>query len=164
MRPSKSWKRPLPHAFLFEGQVAGQMNVARQRYVLDDGVARPFAYNSQTGCGARCLGHLDANFRRNFPSPFFYFVDPEASQVLYIGATAQSAGGDEGWAQASNMVIFSFGREMDKHALSGTNAVSVFGFLGRALGHDSIRAFIKARLAAPFVRAGLKNAVAPARP
>jgi hypothetical protein len=153
-----------PHAFLFEGPVAGQMNVARQRYVLDDGVARPFAYNSQTGCGASCLGHLDADFRRNFPSPFFYFVDPEASQVLYIGATCQSAGGDEGWAQASNMVIFSFGRERDKHALSGTNAVSVFGFLGRALGHDSIRAFIKARFAAPFVRAGLQNAAAPARP
>jgi hypothetical protein len=153
-----------PYAFLFEGPVAGQMNVARQRYVLENGVERPFAYNSQTGCGASCLGHLDANFTRNFPSPFFYLVDPEASQVLYIGATGQSAGGDEGWAQASNMVIFSFGREKDKHALSGTSAVSVFGFLGRARGHDSISAFIKARLAAPFSRADVQDGAAPVRP
>jgi hypothetical protein len=130
------------------------MDVARQRYVLDDGVERPFAYNAQTGCGSSCLGHLDAAFTRNFPSPFFYFLDPDAAQVLYVGVTNQSAGGDEGWAQANNMVIFSFGRENDKHALAGTSARSVFGFLDRARGHGGISAFIKARLAAPFTIAG----------
>jgi hypothetical protein len=140
------------HAFLFEGPIAGQMNVERQRYVLQDGVHRPIPHSAET-CGGRCLGHLPAEFVRNFPSPFFYFVDPEAEQVLYIGVAGQSEGGDEGWAQPRNMIIFSFGRENDRHALSGTGAVSVFGFLDKSLGHQAVSDFINARLEHPFVPA-----------
>lgn len=143
-----------PYAFLFEGPVAGRMSVERQRYVLEDGVERPFTHDVVTGCAAtNCLGHIDAVFGGNFPSPFFYLLDPQADQVLYIGAAGQSDGGDEGWAQARNMVIFSFGRENDRHALTGTSATSVFGFLDRDLGHDGIRTYIRDRLAAPFATA-----------
>jgi type 1 glutamine amidotransferase len=140
------------HAFLFEGPIAGQMNILMQRYVLQDGVHRMVPHSPET-CGGRCLGHLDPAFGRNFPSPFFYFVDPEAEQIIYFGVTGQSEGGDEGWAQPRNMVIFSFGRENDRHALSGTGAVSVFGFLDKSLGHQAVRDFIHARLESPFVAA-----------
>jgi hypothetical protein len=138
-----------PYAFLFEGPVAGEMNVEQQRYVLEDGIPRPLPYGDQLRSR---LGHLD--FERNFPSPFFYFTDPEAEQVLYVGATGQSEGGDEGWAQPRNMVIFSFGRENDIRVLRGTEAVSVFGFLDKAMGHEAIDSFINARLADPFAPAG----------
>jgi type 1 glutamine amidotransferase len=137
------------YAFLFEGPIAGQMNIEEQRYVLEDGVPRTIAYGDLLRSR---LGHLD--FERNFPSPFFYFTDPVAEQVLYIGAAGQSDGGDEGWAQPANMVIFSFGRENDIRALSGTEAVSVFGFLDKDLGHESISSFINARLDNPFASAG----------
>jgi hypothetical protein len=142
------------HAFLFEGPIAGQMNILLQRYVLQDGVHRMIPHSPET-CGGRCLGHLDPAFGRNFPSPFFYFADPEAEQILYFGVTGQSEGGDEGWAQPRNMVIFSFGRENDRHALSGTGAVSVFGFLDKSLGHQAISDFISARLENPFLPASV---------
>jgi hypothetical protein len=48
------------------------------------------------------------------------------------------------------MVIFSYGRENDERALSGTEAVSVFGFLSKGLGHENIDTFIKSRLEDPF--------------
>jgi len=140
------------YAFLFEGPIAGLMDVQRQRYVLADGVPRPFAHSLESGCRQieHCLGHIDREFARNFPSPYFYFVDPEQDQVLFVAARDQSEGGDEGWAQASNMVIFSFGRELDVSRLTGTSAVSVFGFLDRDLGHEKIDRFIRSTLANPF--------------
>lgn len=52
------------------------------------------------------------------------------------------------------MVIFSFGREDDDHALTGSDAVSVFGFLDKEMGHEQIRASIRARLENPFEPAG----------
>ncbi len=130
------------YAFLFEGPVAGEMNVEKQYYVLEDGEQRRFE--------AGGLGYLDPEFGRNFPSPFFYFVDEDAEQVLYVGATGQSSGGDEGWVQPTNMVIFSFGREDDKHALTGSGALSVFGFLDKNMGHEQIKASIIAHLENPF--------------
>jgi hypothetical protein len=131
------------YAFLWEGPVAGEMDIEKQFYVLEDGIERNFVH----GQG---LGYLDPEFDRNFPSPFFYFLDENAEQIAYIGARGQSDGGDEGWAQPDNMVIFSFGREDDKHALTGTNAISVFGFQDKKIGHDEIRAFINGRLNDPF--------------
>lgn len=132
-----------PYAFLWEGPVAGELDIFNQYYVLQDGVQREFAFN--TG-----LGYLEPEFGRNFPSPFFYFLDEDAKQVVYIGAKGQSDGGDEGWTQPGNMIIFSFGREDDVHALTGTNAVSVFGFLNKEIGHENISAYIKEKLNDPF--------------
>lgn len=131
------------YAFLWEGPVAGQMDIEKQYYVIEDGVRREFAH----GQG---LGYLEPDFGRNFPSSFFYFLDEDANQILYVGATGQSEGGDEGWAQPDNMVIFSFGREDDVRALFGTDAISVFGFLDKDRGHDEISAFINDRLNNPF--------------
>ena len=48
------------------------------------------------------------------------------------------------------MVIFSYGRENDERALYGTDAISVFGFLDKDLGHEEINKFIKDRLDDPF--------------
>jgi hypothetical protein len=48
------------------------------------------------------------------------------------------------------MAIFSFGRDDDKHALRNTDAVAVFGFLDKSMGHTQISNFIRARLEAPF--------------
>lgn len=61
-----------------------------------------------------------------------------------------SEGGDEGWDQPDNMVVFSFGRENDERALRGTDAVAVFGFLDKEAGHKTIDQSIKARLKNPF--------------
>jgi hypothetical protein len=131
------------YAFLWEGPVAGEMNIDQQYYVLQDGEHREFAY----GQG---LGYLDPEFGRNFPSPFFYFLDEEARYIAYVGVKGQSEGGDEGWSQPNNMVIFSFGREDDDHALTGTDAISVFGFLDKEIGHSGISTFINDRLNNPF--------------
>jgi hypothetical protein len=138
-----------PHAFLFEGPIAGKMNVGQQSYVLEDGIPRPLANGEQLRSR---LGHLD--FERNVPSPFFYITDPDPEQVLYMAVAGQSEGGDEGWAQARSMVIFSFGRENDIRVLRGTEAVSGVGFLDDATGLEAIRSFIRARLANPFAAAG----------
>jgi hypothetical protein len=131
------------YSFLWEGPPAGEMKVEQQYYVIDDGKKRKIAFN--TG-----LGYLDPEFGRNFPSPYFYFMDEDADQIVYIGVKDQSEGGDEGWCQPGNMVIFSYGRENDERALYGTDAVSVFGFLDKDMGHSEINAFIKARLENPF--------------
>ncbi len=132
-----------PYAFLWEGPVAGELDIFKQYYLLEDGERREFAVN--TG-----LGYLEPEFGRNFPSPFFYFLDEDAEQIVYIGAKGQSDGGDEGWSQPGNMVIFSFGREDDEHALTGTDAVAVFGFLDKDMGHKNISEFIKNKLNNPF--------------
>ena len=137
------------YAFLWEGPIAGEMNVEQQRYILEDGTPRVIAHGDLCP-ESRCLGHIDEEFGRNFPSSFFYFTDNVAEQILYIGATGQSEGGDEGWAQPDNMIIFSFGRENDVRALSGTDAVSVFGFLDKELGHEQISSIITTRLENPF--------------
>ena len=73
--------------------------------------------------------------------------------VVYIGVKNQSEGGDEGWCQPGNMVIFSYGRENDERALYGTDAVSVFGFLDKDMGHNAISEFVRARLDNPLVPA-----------
>lgn len=132
-----------PYAFLFEGPVAGEMDMNNQYYVLEDGERREFAHDVG-------LGYLNPEFGRNFPSSFFYFVDEDAENILYVGTAGQSEGGDEGWAQPFNMVIFSFGREDDVHALTGTEAYGVFGFLEKGIGHEDISAFIKEKLDGPF--------------
>jgi|GEM_PF-3429537 len=131
------------YAFLYEGPPAGEMKVEQQHYVLKDGKKRDIKFN--TG-----LGYIEPEFGRNFPSPYFYFTDEEAENIIYMGLKGQSEGGDEGWCQPGNMVIFSFGREDDKRALHGTEAVSVFGFLSKDLGHKKIDTFIKSRLEKPF--------------
>lgn len=130
-------------AFLWEGPVGGEMDIEHQHYVLEDGMEREFEHG-------KGLGYLNPEFGNNFPSPFFYFVDEDADQILYVGATGVSEGGDEGWVQPDNMAIFSFGRDDDKHALSNTDAVAVFGFLDKEMGHEKIRDFIKDRLSVPF--------------
>ena len=131
------------YSFLFEGPLAGEMKVEQQYYFLEDGIQRNIKFN--TG-----LGYLEPEFGRNFPSPFFYFVDEEAEQIIYFGVKNQSEGGDEGWCQPGNMVIFSYGRENDERALYGTDAISVFGFLDKELAHNEISKFINDRLDDPF--------------
>lgn len=130
-------------AFLWEGPVGGKMAIEKQHYLLEDGVKRPFEHG-------KGLGYLNPEFGNNFPSPFFYFLDEDADQILYVGASGVGGGGDEGWAQPDNMAIFSFGRDDDKHALRNTDAVAVFGFLDKSMGHTQISNFIRARLEAPF--------------
>lgn len=130
-------------AFLWEGPVAGKMNIENQYYVLEDGLKREFEHG-------KGLGYLNPEFGNNFPSPFFYFVDNDADQILYVGAKGESDGGDEGWVQPNNMAIFSFGRDDDKHALRNIDAVAVFGFLDKEMGHEEISNFINARLKDPF--------------
>nr|MBI1231776.1 hypothetical protein [Cytophagales bacterium] len=132
-----------PFAFLWEGPVGGKMDIENQHYVLEDGIEREFEHG-------KGLGYLNPEFGNNFPSPFFYFVDKNADQILYVGATGVSEGGDEGWVQPNNMAIFSFGRDDDKHALRNTEAVAVFGFLPKKMGHKEISKFINGRLADPF--------------
>ena len=130
-------------AFLWEGPVGGKMDIENQYYVLEDGIEREFEHG-------KGLGYLNPEFGNNFPSSFFYFVDKDADQILYVGAKGVSEGGDEGWVQPNNMAIFSFGRDDDKHALRNTDAVAVFGFLDKRMGHEEIRNFINGRLENPF--------------
>jgi hypothetical protein len=138
------------YAFLYEGPIGGEQeaSIEKDYYVLKDGKKREF---KELG-----LGGLDPEFKaaNKFPSPFFYFADSDAkdTQVLYMAAkgTAPATAGDEGWRQGTNMVIFSYGRDEDKRAYTGTDAVSVFGFQPKDAGHEAISAFIEARLADPF--------------
>ncbi len=136
------------YAFLFEGPIGGEQDssVEKDYYVLKDGKHRE--------CKSGGLGYLEPEFGNKFPSPFFYLADsdPKDTQVLYVGVknTGPESAGDEGWRQGSNMVIFSYGRDEDKRAFTGTDAVCVFGFHEKAAGHESISSFIEARLADPF--------------
>jgi hypothetical protein len=135
------------YAFLFEGPVGGEQeaSIEKDYYVLKDGVHRELV--------AGGLGYLEPSFGNDFPSPFFYLVDsdPADPQVLYVGVkdAGPETAGDEGWRQGTNMVIFSFGRDEDQRAYTGTDAVCVFGFHPKG-DHEDITAFIEARLAAPF--------------
>lgn len=72
-------------AFLWEGPVGGKMDIDRQYYVLEDGIHREFEHD-------KGLGYLNPEFGNNFPSSFFYFVDPDADQILYVGATGVEEG------------------------------------------------------------------------
>ncbi|MBU0537104.1 MAG: hypothetical protein KKG73_01535, partial [Gammaproteobacteria bacterium] len=99
------------------------------------------------------LGYLEPEFGNKFPSPFFYLVDsdPKDTQVFYAGVknAGPDSAGDEGWRQGTNMVIFSFGRDQDKRAYTGTDAVCVFGFQNKS-DHKSLSRLIEARLKSPF--------------
>ena len=131
------------YAFLWEGPPAGKMAHHKQHYVLQDGLVRDFPLHTPY-----CF--IEPEFGRHFPSPYFYFVDNDASQIAYVAVKDKSDGGDEGWIQPGNMVIFSYGREAGDLALTGTDAISVFGFLDKELGHTSIDSIIKASLDKPF--------------
>lgn len=135
------------YAFLFEGPVGGEQeaSIEKDYYVLKDGKHHEIKSGG--------LGYLDPEFGNKFPSPFFYLVDsdPKDSQVLYVGVkdVYPETAGDEGWRQGENMVIFSFGRDEDKRAYTGTDAVCVFGFHEKA-SHKEISDFIEVRLKNPF--------------
>ncbi|WP_083139941.1 nucleoside hydrolase-like domain-containing protein [Polaribacter reichenbachii] len=134
------------YAFLFEGPIGGEQEASIEKdfYVLEDGIKREV---KQGG-----LGYLEPEFGNKFPSSFFYLEDsdPKDKQIFYAGVkkTSPESAGDEGWRQGINMVIFSFGRDEDKRAYTGTDAICVFGFHNK--GHKSISKFIKKRLNEPF--------------
>lgn len=135
------------YAFLFEGPVGGEQDIPVEKdyYVLKDGIHREII--------AGGLGFLDPSFGNRFPSPFFYLVDSDTHdpQVFYVGVknAGPESAGDEGWRQGENMVIFSYGRDEDKRAYMGTDAICVFGFIGKG-DHDQISSFIESRLENPF--------------
>ncbi|WP_218058566.1 DUF1593 domain-containing protein [Allomuricauda sp. CP2A] len=135
------------YAFLFEGPIGGEQeeSIEKDRYVLKDGIPREVK--------AGGLGYLEPEFGNKFPSPFFYLedTDPQDSQVFYAGVknTGPETAGDEGWRQGINMVIFSFGRDEDKRAYTGTDAICVFGFYEKG-SHKKISDFIEAGLKNPF--------------
>jgi hypothetical protein len=135
------------YAFLFEGPIGGEQeaSVEKDYYVLKDGIHREIK--------AGGLGYLDPAFGNKFPSPFFYLADsdPKDKQVFYAGvkAVGPDSAGDEGWRQGENMVIFSFGRDEDKRAYTGTDAICVFGFYEKT-AHKTISKFIESRLSNPL--------------
>ncbi|SDM70942.1 hypothetical protein [Kriegella aquimaris] len=135
------------YAFLYEGPVGGEQEavIAKDYYVLKDGVHREL----KTGG----LGYLEPELGNKFPSPFFYLADsdPKDKQVFYAGVknVGPETAGDEGWRQGLNMVIFSFGRDEDKRAYTGTDAVCVFGFYKKG-SHKQTSKFIESRLKNPF--------------
>ncbi|PKA97759.1 hypothetical protein B0O79_1428 [Flavobacteriaceae bacterium MAR_2009_75] len=135
------------YAFLFEGPIGGEQDEAVEKdyYVLKDGKHRA------TVTGG--LGYLEPEFGNKFPSPFFYLADsdPKDTQAFYVGVknVEPETAGDEGWRQGTNMVIFSYGRDEDKRAYTGTDAVCVFGFYSKN-SHEAISNFIESRLENPF--------------
>lgn len=54
------------------------------------------------------------------------------------------------YIEQQRVAIFSFGREDDIHALPGTDAVSVLGFLEKEMIHEQIDNAINERLVVPF--------------
>ena len=135
------------YAFLFEGPIGGEQDasVEKDYYVLKDGIHRE--------CKTGGLGYLESEFGNKFPSPFFYLADsdPKDTQAFYVGVkdVGPETAGDEGWRQGDNMVIFSYGRDEDKRAYTGTDAVCVFGFYDKS-SHEKISAFIESCLKKPF--------------
>ncbi|WP_198513444.1 nucleoside hydrolase-like domain-containing protein [Confluentibacter lentus] len=135
------------YAFLFEGPVGGEQDVSIEKdyYVLKDGKHREIK--------AGGLGYLESEFGNKFPSPFFYLVDsdPNDKQIFYVGVknVAPKTAGDEGWRQGDNMVIFSYGRDEDKRAYTGTDAICVFGFYEKD-SHKKTSKVIESRLKNPF--------------
>ncbi|MEP0430384.1 DUF1593 domain-containing protein [Rhodopirellula bahusiensis] len=147
------------YAFLYEGSIGGEQDASVEKdfYVLKDGKHRE--------CKEGGLGYLESEFGNKFPSPFFYLEDsdPKDTQVWYAGVknAGPESAGDEGWRQGSNMVIFSFGRDEDKRAYTGTDAVCVFGFQPKG-SHEHIASFIESRLESPFAAPSAKANPAPA--
>jgi hypothetical protein len=139
------------YAFLYEGPIGGeQEGTDKDKWVTKDGKEN---------------GKLCSNTECS--SPFIYFVDsnPKDTQVWYIGVKGMTPGmGGDSYPVADSMVVVSYGRfgswPNDKRALSGTEAVSVFGFHSKAADHTTISSFIDARLAAPFT-AGPATGVLP---
>ncbi|PZX50992.1 DUF1593 domain-containing protein [Algoriphagus chordae] len=135
------------YAFLFEGPVGGEQetSVDKDYYVLKDGIHREIKSGG--------LGYLEPEFGNKFPSPFFYLADsdPKDKQVFYAGVrdVGPITAGDEGWRQGENMVIFSFGRDEDKRAYTGTEAICVFGFAEKT-EHKEISSFIESKIKSPF--------------
>ncbi|MFI1744692.1 nucleoside hydrolase-like domain-containing protein [Thalassobellus sediminis] len=135
------------YAFLFEGPIGGEQEsqIDKDYYVLKDGVHREVKSGG--------LGYLEPEFGNKFPSSFFYLVDsdPKDAQVFYAAVknVGPDSAGDEGWRQGDNMVIFSFGRDEDKRAYTGTDAVCVFGFYDKT-SHKKISRFIKSTLKNQF--------------
>ncbi|MBM1104545.1 hypothetical protein JQC67_00200 [Aurantibacter crassamenti] len=142
------------YAFLFEGPIGGEQeaSVEKDYYVLKDGIHREVK--------AGGLGYLEPEFGNKFPSPFFYLADsdPKDTQVFYAAVknVGPETAGDEGWRQGDNMVIFSFGRDEDKRAYTGTEAISVFGFYEKT-EHEKISKFIESKLENPFQSAKKEN-------
>tara|TARA_R110002072_G_C7906054_1_gene529957 strand:- start:23 stop:1669 length:1647 start_codon:yes stop_codon:yes gene_type:complete len=147
------------YAFLYEGPIGGEQDASVEKdfYVLKDGKHRE--------CKEGGLGYLESEFGNKFPSPFFYLEDsdPKDTQVWYAGVknAGPESAGDEGWRQGSNMVIFSFGRDEDKRAYTGTDAVCVFGFQPKG-SHEHIASFIESRLESPFAAPSAKANPEPA--
>lgn len=143
----KVLKAAKKYSFLFEGPIGGEGDDSSvDNYVVSDGKVRKVA---KVGC----CGHIDDEFDNLFPRPYFYLFDedPKDSVAFYAGVKGEGppTAGDEGWRQGDNMVIFSFGRDDNKRAYEGTDAVCVFGFYPKE-PHVEIDAFIKARLETPF--------------
>ncbi len=135
------------YAFLFEGPIGGEQeaSVEKDYYVLKDGIHRE--------CIEGGLGYLEPEFGNKFPSPFFYLADsdPKDTQVFYAGVKGiePETAGDEGWRQGENMVIFSYGRDEDKRAYTGTEAICIFGFYEKD-SHKKISKFITSQLKEAF--------------
>jgi hypothetical protein len=141
-----------PYAFHFQGLIGGEPEKSpKDYYVLKDGKKRDVQIGS---------AGLPAEFTdRKWPSPFLYMVDSDDkdTQVFYMGAKnlAPDTHGDEGWMATGpdgilNIQIFSFGRNNNKHSLTGTDEIFIFGFQPKAAGHEAISSFIEGVLAAPF--------------
>jgi hypothetical protein len=137
------------YAFHWQGLVGGESDKSpKDFYVLKDGKQRDIP----TGGGG-----VPAEFKGQWPSPYFYLVDSDEkdTQVFYMGAkNLPAAHGDEGWMATCpggdlNMAAFSFGRK-GGYTLTGTDEIFIFGFQPKAGGHAAIDAFIEARLADPF--------------
>jgi hypothetical protein len=128
------------YAFLFEGPIGGEQDDDVQDvWVLEDGTE-----NEPLCSDEECF------------SPFIYFKDndPNDTQVWYLGAKNTTPGvGGESRVQSPNMTIVSYGRVSNDRSLTGTDAISVFGFYSKAADHATISAFINARLADPFTGA-----------
>jgi hypothetical protein len=129
------------YAFLYEGPIGGeQESNTVDKWYTKDGAANGKPC-SNTGC----------------TSPFIYFVDsnPKDTQILYLGAANLTSGvGGDAYVAANNMVVVSYGRSgsypNDTRKLTGTDAISVIGFLNKADGHAKISSFIDGRLVSPF--------------
>lgn len=128
-------------AFLFEGPIGGeQENNTIDKWYTKDGSA------NGKPCGTTSCS-----------SPFIYFVDsnPKDTQILYLGAANLTSGvGGDAYVAANNMVVVSYGRTgsypNDTRKLTGTNPISIIGFLNKADGHNQITTFIEDRLDNPF--------------
>ncbi len=147
-----------PYAFHFQGLIGGEPEESpKDYYVLKDGKKRDVQKGS-TGVPAEFTD-------KKWPSQFLYMVDSDEkdTQVFYMGAKnlAPETYGDEGWMATGpdgilNIQIFSFGRNNNKHSLTGTNEIFIFGFHPKTAGHESISSFIEARLTDPFIAAKIK--------